>query len=362
MSRDAATALPFSMWTATALRLTRSSSARIIARAMGEARQTVAARSCVVPGNHDGVHRGHRALIDAASAYARPRGLRVVALTFDPHPMYVLAPERAPDRLTTIARRIELLRGAGCDEVHVATFDAAFAAQSPEAFADAVLVEMLHARAIVLGPDFRFGAKRAGDLALLEKFGQARDFEVVPLAPLCADGAPVSSSRIRAALGVGDVQTAATLLGRVHDVDGEVVLGHQRGRTLGFPTANLGPSAVLLPADGVYAVVARVLDHGAAGAVPPVLGATASAPARVLGGVANLGVRPTVGGGRSVEVHLFDFDADLYGARLRVGFVARLREERRFSGLAALTAQIAQDAADARVKLASREEEFDRWL
>jgi len=334
-----------------ALRLTRSGSARIIARAMGEARQTVAARSCVVPGNHDGVHRGHRALIDAASTYAQPRGLRVVALTFDPHPLYVLAPERAPARLTTIARRIELLRGAGCDEVHVATFDAAFAAQSPETFADAVLVDTLHARAIVLGPDFRFGARRAGDLALLEELGRARDFEVVPLAPLCADGAPISSSRIRAALGDGDVRAAATLLGRVHDVDGEVVLGHQRGRTLGFPTANLGPSAVLLPADGVYAVVARVLGDAAAGA-----------PARVLGGVANLGVRPTVGAGRSVEVHLFDFDGDLYGAQLRVGFVARLREERRFDGLAALTAQIAQDAADARVKLASREQELDRWL
>jgi riboflavin kinase/FMN adenylyltransferase len=328
--------------------LTRSSSARIIARAMGEARQAVAARSCVVPGNHDGVHRGHRALIDEASAYARPRGLRVVALTFDPHPLHVLAPERAPARLTSIARRIELLRGAGCDEVHVATFDSAFAAQSPETFADVVLVDTLHARAIVLGPDFRFGAKRAGDLALLAALGEARDFEVVPLAPLCADGAPISSSRIRAALGDGDVHTAARLLGRVHDVDGEVVLGHQRGRTLGFPTANLGPSAVLLPADGVYAVVARVLSDGAA--------------SRVLGGVANLGVRPTVGAGRSVEVHLFDFDGDLYGAQLRVGFVARLREERRFDGLAALTAQIAQDAADARVQLVSREQELDRWL
>lgn len=293
------------------------------------------------------MHRGHRALVDAAVAHARPLGLRVVALTFDPHPLHLLAKERAPARLTTNARRIELLRGAGCDDVHVATFDAAFAAQSPEAFIDEVLVHTLAARAVVLGPDFRFGAKRAGDLALLQRLAQARDFEVLPVAPLCEGGVPISSSRVRSALLDGDVASATALLGRVHDVDGEVILGDQRGRTLGFPTANLRPSEVLLPADGVYAVVARRL-------------ADASAP--VLGGVANLGVRPTVGAGRSVEVHLFDWSGDLYGVQLRVGFVARLREERRFGGLDALTAQIAKDAAEARANVAGREQELGRWL
>lgn len=314
---------------------------------MGDARQSVAARTCAVPGNHDGVHRGHRALIDAALSFARPRELRVVALTFDPHPMFVIAPERAPQRLTTVARRVELLLGAGCDEVHVATFDAAFAAQSPETFVDDVLVHTLHARAVVLGPDFRFGARRAGDVALLEQLGKTRDLEVVPLAPLCEDGLAISSSRVRSSLVQGDVAGAAALLGRVHDVDGEVVLGDQRGRTLGFPTANLRAGEVLLPADGVYAVVARRL------------GGT-STP--VLGGVANLGVRPTVGAGRSIEVHLFDWSGDLYGAQLRVGFVSRLREERRFGGLDALKAQITQDAADARAIVAGREQELGRWL
>lgn len=324
---------------------------------MGEARQARSARSCVVPGNHDGVHRGHRALIDAAVAHARPLGLRVVALTFDPHPMQVLAPEREPARLTTIARRIELLRGAGCDEVHVATFDATFAAQSPEAFVDDVLVRALAAGAIVVGPDFHFGAKRAGDLALLEQLAKTRDFEVLRVAPLCEGGAPISSSRVRSALADGDVLGAARLLGRIHDVEGEVVHGDQLGRTLGFPTANLRPSQVLLPADGIYVVVARRLDDP-------------SAP--VLGGVASLGVRPTLlapgevasslDPRRRLEVYLFDWSGDLYGVKLRVGFVARLREERRFSGLEALTAQISRDAAEARANVTGREQELGRWL
>jgi len=199
----------------------------------------------------------------------------------------------------------------------------------------------------VLGPDFHFGAKRAGDVALLRNLGRTRDFEVVPLAPLCDGGLPVSSSRVRTAVGDGDVQGAAALLGRVHDVDGEVVHGARRGRTLGFPTANLLPSGVLLPADGVYAVVARRLG---------------SPSVAVLGGVANLGIRPTVGAGRSIEVHLFDWSGDLYGAQLRVGFVTRLREERRFEGLDALVAQIARDAAEARATVSGREQELGRWL
>ncbi len=314
---------------------------------MREAREASAAPACVVPGNHDGVHRGHRALIDAARAWASPRGLRVVALTFDPHPLRLLAPERAPATLTTMTRRVELLRGAGCDAVLVARFDADFAAQSPEAFVDDVLVRDLGARGVVLGPDFRFGARRAGDRALLASLGDARGFAVVPVAPLCDDAGPVSSSRVRALLREGDVAGAVGLLGRVHDVDGEVVRGDQRGRTLGFPTANLRPPDVLLPADGVYAVVARRLD----------------APgAPLLGGVANLGVRPTLGAGRSVEVHLFDWHGDLYGAPLRVGFVARLREERRFGGLDALVAQIRKDADDAREHVRGREQEYGRWL
>jgi riboflavin kinase/FMN adenylyltransferase len=199
----------------------------------------------------------------------------------------------------------------------------------------------------VLGPDFRFGARRAGDRALLEEFGRMRDFAVVPVAPLCDEGGAISSSRIRTRLHEGDVTSAAALLGRPHDVEGVVIRGDQRGRTIGFPTANLQPQDVLLPADGVYAVVARRLD------VPD---------APCLGGVANLGVRPTVGAGRSVEVHLFDWHGDLYDAPLRVAFVARLREERRFAGLDALVTQIRRDADDARAQVHGREQEYGRWL
>ena len=296
--------------------------------------------TAVVPGNHDGVHAGHRALIAAARLRADALGLDVVAMTFDPHPLAVLAPERAPLPITTLARRTELLREAGCDDVHVARFDAAYAAQSPEHWVDQNLVEQLSARVVVVGSDFQFGAKRAGNVARLRELGTSRGFEVVEVGPVLL-GERVSSTRIRDALRTGDVATATSMLGRVHEVDGTVVTGHRRGRTIGFPTANLDCDRVLMPADGVYAVIARVLDRPG-----------------ILRGVANLGTRPTFAAGRSVEAHLFDFDGDLYGARLRVGFVARLRGEQKFDGVDALRAQIARDADTARSLL---EREDPTW-
>lgn len=296
--------------------------------------------TAVVPGNHDGVHAGHRALIAAARLRADALGLDVVAMTFDPHPLAVLAPERAPLPITTLARRTELLREAGCDDVHVARFDAAYAAQSPEHWVDQNLVEQLSARVVVVGSDFQFGAKRAGNVARLRELGTSRGFEVVEVGPVLL-GERVSSTRIRDALRTGDVATATSMLGRVHEVDGTVVTGHRRGRTIGFPTANLDCDRVLMPADGVYAVIARVLDRPS-----------------ILRGVANLGTRPTFAAGRSVEAHLFDFDGDLYGARLRIGFVARLRGEQKFDGVDALRAQIARDADTARSLL---EREDPTW-
>ncbi|MCA9609459.1 MAG: bifunctional riboflavin kinase/FAD synthetase [Myxococcales bacterium] len=284
--------------------------------------------SVVAPGNYDGVHVGHRALLETAREEARDAE-RVTVLTFDPHPSKVLAPLRAPALLTTIERRATLLRRAGADAVEVARFDADFASQSPEAFIEEVLRGRLAARAIVAGPNWRFGKRRAGTADTLREAGLV----VREVSPIELDGGVVSSTRIREALHEGRVEDATRWLGRVHDVGGKVVLGDQRGRTIGFPTANLACEDVLLPADGVYAVVART-DGG-----------------DLLRGVANLGVRPTMDAGRSVEAHFFDFEGDLYDRTLRLGFVSRIRAERRFDGLDALKAQIANDARQARSDL-----------
>ncbi|MDH5490979.1 MAG: bifunctional riboflavin kinase/FAD synthetase [Myxococcales bacterium] len=303
------------------------------------------AASVVVPGNHDGVHLGHRSLLAAARARAAQGSLRVVALFFDPHPSAVLAPERAPSALTSASRRVELLRGAGADAVHVQPFDSDFATLSPEAFVQQILVERLGARSLVVGPDFRFGRGRAGDLGTLQALGLEHGFEVIAAPAARFEGAPVSSTRIRHHLGLGEVECASALLERYHDIEGEIVEGDRRGRELGFPTANLRAPRTLLPADGVYAVLARLVDS--------------SEPLR---GVANLGQRPTFEAGRSLEVHLLDFDASIYGRVLRVAFVKRLRGERRFDGLEALRAQIAIDREAARGALESIVQERARWL
>ncbi|MCZ7683490.1 MAG: bifunctional riboflavin kinase/FAD synthetase [Sandaracinaceae bacterium] len=303
-------------------------------------------RTAVVTlGNHDGVHLGHRALLTAARERAGREGLTVTAVTFDPHPSVVLAPDRAPPLLTTIARRRELLLALGADEVTVLRFDRELASTSPEGFAEDVLARRLDARSVVVGPDFRFGRGRAGDVTALRALGEAHGFDVISVPPVTLEGEAVSSTRVRAALARGEVAEAARLLGRAHDVDGTVVRGDGRGRSIGVPTANLDCDPVLLPADGVYAVVLRV--HG---------------ERELLRGVANLGVRPTFAAGRSVEVHLFDVDRDLYDARVRVGFVERLRAEQRFDGIEALKAQIARDAERARASLAAASEEAWRWI
>jgi len=312
--------------------------------------------SVVTPGNHDGVHLGHRALVTAARDVARasassPGGpLRVVALTFDPHPLHFMAPDRAPPLLTDVPRRAELLRAAGADDVHVQRFDRAFSQLSPEDFVERVLIGELGARAVVVGPDFRFGAGRKGDVALLEALGAPHGMQVSTVTPVTLDGELVSSSHVRAALLRGDVERAARMLTRVHELTRRVVVGHQRGRTIGFPTANLELEGLLAPADGVYAVVARVLDG------EPSLREQRHA------GVANLGVRPTVNGGRSLEVHLLDFAGDLYGRSLRIGFVARLRGETKFPDLAALRAQIARDVEAGRTAIAACDTGLLAWI
>jgi len=310
----------------------------------------------VTPGNYDGVHLGHRALVATARRVADASGtpMRVVALTFDPHPLHFIAPDRAPPLLTTVARRTELLRSAGADAVAVQRFDQAFSVLSPEAFVSDVLVGGLGARAVVVGADFHFGAGRAGDVALLERLGLQHGMHITTVAPVTLDGELVSSSHVRAALVRGDVERAASMLTRVHDLTRAVVQGHQRGRTIGFPTANLELSGLLAPADGVYAVSVRVVDD-------PDQPRDASAGERYAG-VANLGVRPTMNGGRSLEVHLLDFQGDLYGRFLRVGFVARLRGETKFPDLSALRAQIARDVEAGRRALDACDPRLVEWI
>jgi riboflavin kinase/FMN adenylyltransferase len=229
--------------------------------------------------------------------------------------------------------------------VFVQHFTHEFAALSPEAFIDTLLSR--GARGLVVGPDFRFGCMRAGDVDLLQQLGQERGFAVMIEPPVLLDGERVSSSAVRTALSSGDVLRATQLLGRVHEVEGRVIAGYRRGRTLGFPTANIAVDGVLPPADGVYAVIARVLGTDTR---------------ELIGGVANLGTRPTFGAGRSVEVHLFDFDDDLYDKDMRIGFTFRLRGEQRFSGVEELRRQIKIDSDRARELLRGAMPEWTELL
>lgn len=296
--------------------------------------------SIVTLGNFDGVHLGHRALIRVARDRAQAHSARptVVAMMFDPHPVEFFFPDRAPARLTTIARRTELLRECGVDEVSVQHFDAAFADQTPAAFAQALVSDGHRAVRVVVGEDFRFGRGRAGDARVLAELGESLGFQVDVVPAVIAGESPVSSTRIRHELAEGRVIEAAALLGRRHDVDGRVIRGNQRGRTIGFRTANLEPDPVLLPADGVYAALVWWPGHSCKA-------------------VLNLGSRPTLNAGRALEVHLLDFDGDLYDQILRVSFVARVRDEQRFAGLSELTAQIARDVEMSRQILAGIDEE-----
>lgn len=285
----------------------------------------------VTIGNFDGVHRGHREVIGVARRVGERHAAPVVALTFDPAPRDVLRPDNPIPRIQTLERKLHHLEACGLDAVIVQPFDLTLAALPPEGFVERLLEGDLGARAVVVGHDFRFGRGRSGTLADLE----ARGLEAHAVPALTDDGRPVSSSRIREALRAGDVDEAARLLGRPHEVVGQVVPGDRRGRTLGFPTANVRPEGGLLPPAGVYAVRVDLED----GHQRP--------------GVANLGTRPTFDGVEVLlEVHLLDFDGDLYGRRAVVGLIARLREERRFDGPEALIAAVRADVERARRLLA----------
>jgi riboflavin kinase/FMN adenylyltransferase len=341
-----------------------------IFRAISEAG---ALRGCAVAiGNFDGVHLGHRRLFELARELAAPRGAPAVALTFDPHPVRVLRPQLAPPLLTPLARKLELFEACGLDAAVVQPFDLAYARSDAAEFVSRDLAGHLGAADVVVGHDFTAGRGRTrvdGLRALLAAVGA----RLTVIDPVASEGLVVSSTKIRELLLEGQVEGAAQLLGRPHDVDGVVERGAGRGRGIGFATANLRPEA-MLPANGVYAVRAQLFGRASAGPAgggwPGASGEPREAGAdrsdlrgpRLEGGplvydaACNVGVKPTVEEGAPVtaEVHLLDFPGrDLYGERVRVAFLARLRDERRFPSLEALKVQIAADVARTRGVLAT---------
>jgi riboflavin kinase/FMN adenylyltransferase len=291
----------------------------------------------VALGNFDGVHRGHQALLAETAAKARTLGAPLVALTFEPHPRAFFVPDTHPFRLTLPPAKVRLLAHYGAEAVLAQRFDAAFAALPAEAFVDDVLLKGLGARHVVCGYDFTFGARRTGNVEKLRKLGAARGMGVTVLDPVMNEGEIYSSTRIREALRAGMAHEAAELLGHPWEIEGTVEQGDQRGRTIGFPTANVALGEHLRPRFGVYAV--RALVDGT-----------------WRDGVANLGRRPTIGKvSENFEVHLFDFSGDLYGQVLRVALVDFIRPEMKFSGLDELKAQIAADGAAAKLILSEGE-------
>lgn len=301
--------------------------------------------SAVTIGAYDGVHLGHQAVIGRVRKLAADRGLPTTVVTFDRHPAMVVRPETAPRLLCDLDQKLELLEATGVERTVVIRFDAERARESATAFVEEVLVETLRTRLVVVGEDFHFGADRAGDVDLLRRLGDPLGFEVVGMDLVDERGVPVgspddervSSTGIRQRLSRGDVAGAAAWLGRPHEVRGVVSEGDRRGRTLGFPTANVSvPGAIMLPADGIYAGFFERRD----GSVHPT--------------AMSLGRRPTFyqqAHASLLECHLLDFDGDLYDERVKVRFVERLRGEKRFESEAALIEQMHGDVAATRAVL-----------
>lgn len=289
----------------------------------------------VAIGNFDGAHLGHAFIFREARRLATARGSEseTVVLTFEPHPAKVLAPTFAPPLITTAARKLELLAQAGLDVTVLEPFDRALAAMSAEDFVRQVLADGLGARQIVVGYDFTFGAKRSGDVHTLGTLGKTHGFGVTVVPPVSVDGLVCSSTRVREFVVEGRVDGAALLLGRDPEVEGEVVRGAGRGRTIGVPTANVANETELAPKNGVYAGWGERLSDG-----------------KRWGAAINIGTNPTFVSGNqvSIEAHLLDCDEDLYGQRLRIGFTQRLRDEKRYSSRDELVAQIGRDIEQAR--------------
>lgn len=283
-------------------------------------------------GNFDGVHLGHQAMLQRVIRVARERGLRASVMTFEPHPREFFAPDQAPTRLTSLREKLGLLAEMGVEQALVCKFDYDFARIAAQDFVDRIVLAGLAARYVLVGDDFRFGARRQGDFEMLAAAGEAAGFEVERMGSVEVDGIRVSSTAVREHLAAGDLDGAARLLGRPYSVAGRVVGGERLGRELGFPTANVRMEHNRPPLMGIFAVEVAGLGPG------------------LVRGAASLGVRPTVHSGAApvLEVHLLDFDRDIYGRRLQVRFLHKLRDEEKYPDLAALTAAIARDVAAVR--------------
>lgn len=298
----------------------------------------------VTIGNFDGLHRGHQAMLARLKEAADARGLPSCVLTFEPHPREFFDPARAPARLSSLREKSELIAAAGIDRLHVCRFDRRFASLGPAEFIERVLVATLGTRWLLVGDDFRFGAKRAGDFALLKEAGASYGFEVESLPTVVVEGKRASSTAVREALAAGDMQHAAELLGRPYSISGHVMHGDKLGRQIGFPTANIQLQHNRPPLSGIFAVEVYGLN---------------GAP---LQGVASLGTRPTVheNGKPTLEVFIFDFRDDLYGRRLRVDFLKKLRDEEKYPDLDSLIAQIGRDVKNAKDFFNQRHTETQR--
>jgi riboflavin kinase/FMN adenylyltransferase len=282
-------------------------------------------------GNFDGVHRGHRKILDRLSRVGIEHGATSVVMTFDPHPPRIVRPDKAPALLMTLAQKLESIGAAGIQGAAIVRFTSELSRWDPETFVRTVLVDWMHVSEVWVGANFLFGHDRAGNFSLLRTLGLRYGFKAEKIDPIRYKDFVVSSTRIRRLVAEGRVDEAGALLGHQYFIDGTVVRGDGRGRTIGVPTANLCTENELLPPDGVYATTTTI-----DGIVKP--------------SITNVGLRPTVdtSGRRTVETHIFNFDRDLYGASLRVGFVQRLRDERAFENVDALLTQIQADCQRAR--------------
>ncbi len=285
-------------------------------------------------GNFDGVHKGHQALFLRVKQLAEELNGESVVVTFDPHPLEVLFPEKTPSFITSHRHKLDLIASCGINVTIVIPFDHKFSGMSAREFVEVLLVEKIGAKAIVVGHDYRFGHGREGDIAFLKRLGEQYGFQVQTVSGLRVDDTVVSSTAIRQMIVSGNIKEANRLLGRFFEVSGTVIPGRKRGVSLGFPTANIRMPALTSPRTGVYAVQAEV-------------------EGKTYGGAANLGYNPTFGDtDLSLEAHLFDFDGDIYGKTITVRFIDRLRDELRFSGPDELAAQIRKDVDTAKKILA----------
>lgn len=289
-------------------------------------------RPVLALGNFDGLHRGHRKILDRVCRVAREHGATPVVMIFDPHPPRVVRPDKAPPTLMTLAQKLEVFEAVGLQGTAIVRFTPELSRWDPETFVRTVLVEWLHAVEVWVGANFLFGHDRTGNFSLLRTLGARYGLKAEKIDPVRYKDFVVSSTRIRRLIGEGRVDEAGALLGHQYCVEGHVVRGDRRGRTLGFPTANVCTDNELLPPHGVYATTVTL-----EGIVRP--------------SITNVGTRPTVesSGRTTIETHVFDFDRDLYGAAVRVSFVQRLRDERAFESLDLLQAQISADCHRARV-------------